>query len=168
MNKKKAALLCVIILIMAVIFRFSAHTGSESSELSIKVTRFISRIIFRNFGSMTLSQQQFIVSEFHHFIRKLAHFTIYAVLGMSVYSFTETTELKLLKRLSLSWVSCIIYAAADEFHQSFTPGRSMQFTDVMIDSAGAFCGIIAAFIIFAVFYYIKRETGNETDGGSDS
>ena len=168
MNKKKTALLCVIILIMAVIFRFSTDTGSESSQLSIKVTRFISSIIFRNFGSMTLSQQQFIVTEFHHFVRKLAHFTIYAVLGLSMYSFMEMTAMKLLKRLSLSWVLCIIYAAADEFHQSFTPGRSMKFTDVLIDSAGAFCGIIAAFIIFAVFYYIKRETKNDTDGDPDS
>ncbi len=163
MNKKKIVLLFIIVMIMLTIFRFSDHTGSESSELSVKVTRFISRIIFRNFDGMTLSQQQFIVAEFHYFVRKLAHFTIYAVLGLFVYSFMEMTAVRLLRKLSLSWILCAAYAAGDEFHQSFTPGRSMRFTDVLIDSAGALCGIIAAVVIFSVICYIKNERQRSAD-----
>ncbi len=163
----KYVILLLLIGIMISIFIFSSHTGTQSSGLSIKVTRFISRIIFRNFGSMSLSEQQFIVTEFHFFVRKLAHFTIYAALGALMYSFMETTDIKLKKKLPAAWALCICYAAADEFHQSFTPGRSMQLRDVIIDSAGALCGIFAAIIIFALIAYIKNEAEQERpDGGS--
>ena len=100
-----------MLFIMTAIFRFSAQTGTESSGISLKVTRFISRIIFRGYKSMTLSQQEFIVS------------------GL---------------------------------HQSLTPGRAMQLKDVMIDSAGAFCGCIAAIVIIAVFLYITDTGRNDS------
>ena len=145
MNKKKAALLCVIILIMAVIFRFSAHTGSESSELSINVTRFISRIIFRNFGSMTLSQQQFIVAEFHHFIRKLAHFSEYLILALLWLNALRLSKVK--KKYLIAVIICALYAMTDEFHQTFILGRSGEYIDVLIDSSGSLTGTLFYFII---------------------
>lgn len=43
---------------------------------------------------------------------------------------------------ALSWVFCILYAASDEFHQLFVPGRAGLVTDVCIDSAGALLGIL--------------------------
>ena len=51
-----------------------------------------------------------------HFIRKLAHFTIYALLGY--------------------------YACSDEWHQSFISGRSPQVTDICIDTIGALSMIL--------------------------
>ena len=33
------------------------------------------------------------------------------------------------------------YAATDELHQVFVPGRSAEFTDVLLDSLGALAGI---------------------------
>ena len=33
------------------------------------------------------------------------------------------------------------YAATDEVHQVFVPGRSAEFTDVLLDSLGALVGI---------------------------
>ena len=41
----------------------------------------------------------------------------------------------------LSWLIAVLYAATDEFHQSFTPGRTPSVTDVMIDSFGAAIGV---------------------------
>ena len=40
-----------------------------------------------------------------------------------------------------------LYACTDEFHQRFTPGRSCQFTDVLIDSAGALIAILIISLI---------------------
>ena len=37
---------------------------------------------------------------------------------------------------------CVIYAVSDEVHQAFVPGRGPALKDVLIDSAGAFTGII--------------------------
>jgi VanZ family protein len=38
----------------------------------------------------------------------------------------------------------VIYAATDEFHQSFSPGRHPRATDVLIDSLGAAIGAALA------------------------
>ena len=41
----------------------------------------------------------------------------------------------------LPWLIAAGYAATDEFHQLFVPGRSGQISDVLLDSAGALAGV---------------------------
>ena len=43
-----------------------------------------------------------------------------------------------------SWLIAVAYAATDEFHQLFVPGRGSRITDVMIDAAGAAIGLALA------------------------
>ena len=38
------------------------------------------------------------------------------------------------------------YASTDEIHQLFVPGREGKVFDVMIDSCGAFCGIMVSML----------------------
>lgn len=38
-----------------------------------------------------------------------------------------------------AFIEGVMYAANDEIHQLFIPGRSGQITDVLIDSAGQCC-----------------------------
>lgn len=38
-------------------------------------------------------------------------------------------------------VLTVLYGATDEFHQSFTPGRSASATDLLVDLLGALCGL---------------------------
>ena len=49
---------------------------------------------------------------------------------------------------------CVGVAFLDEYSQSFVLGRTPSQRDVIIDSAGAFCGILIAWIIC----YIGRKT----------
>ena len=49
--------------------------------------------------------------------------------------------------LAAAWLLCTCYAATDEFHQIFVPGRTPKVTDVMIDSAGAALGIGMMFLL---------------------
>ena len=44
------------------------------------------------------------------------------------------------------------YAATDEFHQLFVPGRSGQLKDVLIDTAGGALGLG----LLALILYLKR------------
>ncbi len=37
----------------------------------------------------------------------------------------------------LAWGLAAVYAASDEFHQSFVPGRNAALEDVLVDAAGA-------------------------------
>jgi VanZ family protein len=44
----------------------------------------------------------------------------------------------------LAWVLAVVYALSDEFHQSFTPGRTPSLVDVFIfDGGGAAIGLSA-------------------------
>ena len=45
------------------------------------------------------------------------------------------------KRIGFAFLICLLYAASDEFHQTFIPGRGGQVKDVIIDSCGALVGI---------------------------
>lgn len=78
----------------------------------------------------------------HFYLRKTAHVTEYAVLGV-----LAVRALRGLRPLSAprdllrgAWVFATCYAATDEFHQIFVPGRTAKVTDVMLDSAGAAFG----------------------------
>lgn len=45
-----------------------------------------------------------------------------------------------------SWLFCVLYAASDEWHQSFVPGRMGRVSDVVLDSCAA--GLAAWFTAF--------------------
>lgn len=51
------------------------------------------------------------------------------------------------RSLRCAWLLAItmaaLYALSDEYHQSFTPGRSPRLTDVGIDTIGAALGVVS-------------------------
>jgi VanZ family protein len=70
--------------------------------------------------------------------KKGAHFTVYAVLAVLFRrALREGRGI-----WALSWVLAVLYAASDEWHQSFVPGRHPQLTDVLIDACGAVTGLL--------------------------
>ena len=50
---------------------------------------------------------------------------------------------KFRKEMFLPWFIAALYAASDEIHQLFVPGRGGQLSDVILDSAGALAGVAA-------------------------
>jgi VanZ family protein len=69
-------------------------------------------------------------------VRKAAHMTEYAILFFltrwATFGTTDSINLR-------AWIPALLsvgYACTDEFHQSFVPGRSAEFTDVLVDSTG--------------------------------
>ena len=49
------------------------------------------------------------------------------------------------KVMIMALILCAVYASFDEIHQLFVEGRSCQFTDVLIDTAGAAVSMILSF-----------------------
>ena len=92
-----------------------------------------------------------VVQSLNGFIRKCAHFFLYAVLGISVLLFIEC-YLPRRKAWLLAAAVCLLYAAGDEFHQLFVPGRGAQVSDVMLD----FCGSLAGVGFVAAVCYLKK------------
>lgn len=83
----------------------------------------------------------------HLLIRKGGHFSEYAVLALLV---RRAAGLSLppgstgLKVAGLALLVAAAYAATDELHQSFVPGRTASLVDVLIDTSGAFAALAVA------------------------
>ncbi len=71
-------------------------------------------------------------------LKKGAHFTAYAILAWLAYRVCEGRKRPFL----LAFFIAVLYAVSDEYHQTFVPGRNGNGWDVLIDSAGAFVGLI--------------------------
>jgi len=72
----------------------------------------------------------------------IGHLTEYAILALLLSRALKAYSLKLSynKRLLLACVIAIIYAASDEFHQSFVPGRDCSSLDLLLDAIGSLTG----------------------------
>jgi VanZ family protein len=86
------------------------------------------------------------IDRLHFLIRKSAHITEYAILGGLALraiaasrpgSFTGNRW----RIAGAALVLAALYAASDEFHQSFVPSRGASVEDVCIDAVGASVGI---------------------------
>ncbi len=143
--------LIFLILWMGLIFYFSHQNSTESSGMSEAVIRYILNIFMPDLSQEKLS---IYITSLQFFVRKAAHFSIYAILGVLCYIHIMAYDSVIpLLKIVISLVISSAYAASDEYHQTFISGRSGEIRDVLIDSAGAFCGILLAFIVFK---FIKR------------
>ena len=138
--------LSILILINFIaIFAFSEQNGEQSTSLSRNITLEVLNT-FGDYNEPLTETQEVQVLNVEHIIRKLAHFTIYTILGILLMSLAETFDFTNKKRLLLSVLIGFIYACLDEFHQSFTPGRTPLFTDVLIDTLGVIAGSLIVLI----------------------
>jgi VanZ family protein len=71
-------------------------------------------------------------------IKKGGHFTGYAILGITyLIGIGERRRHGWMLAISLA----VLFAASDELHQLYTPGRHSSWMDVGIDSMGAAAGV---------------------------
>ncbi len=135
MFKRKTPWLVVLIW-MGLIFFLSSQEAADSNQLSTGITKFIMDLISGTFPG--LSPQ---VQWLNHIVRKNAHFIAYLVLGILQVNALYLNGKRGGKAFILALLISFLYAASDEFHQTFVPGRSGELRDVMIDTAGALTGI---------------------------
>jgi len=81
-------------------------------------------------------------------VRKLAHVTEYAALTLVLYHALRPSTANGWHGRSglLSILAGALYAASDELHQLFVPGRRASVWDWCIDMAGVILGISAAYL----------------------
>ena len=82
-----------------------------------------------------------------YLIRKAAHVTVFGILAVLF----KTALNKRPRAYQFAWLFTAVYAATDEWHQAYVPGRTSSIFDVMIDSIGAF-----VFLLF-LFFWKKRK-----------
>lgn len=131
---------------MTLIFSFSGQNGSVSSGVS---NSFIERTIVKVYhifdNECTLEEEKEIIDTFSFPIRKLAHFSVYFVLGMLSFFIMRAFDIER-DFLYFAILFCFLFAMSDEIHQLFVMGRSGQFKDVLIDTFGSLISIL-------FFYY---------------
>ena len=146
---KRILFLLMLILAFYVIFNFSDQDGQASGSLSKKVTEFIVEIISK-IKTMDITKKFYYIEKLHPIIRKIAHFSIYTVVGFSIMGFMCTFDMKNIFKLLIRFGVGVTYAISDEVHQYFIPGRSARILDVCIDSAGVLTGIFILIILIIV------------------
>lgn len=89
----------------------------------------------------------------NYVIRKLTHLTAFGTLSILLWRALKPWRYAKFA----AWVLTVLYAASDEWHQSFNPGRAPELTDVVIDACGAF---VALFILVPIVKRIWQKTQN--------
>lgn len=149
------------LLCMVAIFVFSAQNADSSQELSDGLLARLKALIAL---LPPISGQGA-----EHDIRKYAHLLEFCMLGVaSALLFGELRQDFRLTALRshfgafiAAWAFCIFYAATDELHQYYVPGRAAQVSDVALDSCGALIGCIVVFIIRLAIARAKERDKNE-------
>jgi VanZ family protein len=90
-------------------------------------------------------------------VKKGGHMLGYALLAASYFHALDNGRRKPRILFLLTVLLSVIYAASDEFHQSFTPGRTPAVTDVCIDASGSIIGM--AVLILLRRRFINKDTG---------
>ena len=82
------------------------------------------------------------IAQMHYFVRKAAHLTEYAILAMLLWRALRGWIDEFWRRVVLTLAWAMIFAAADEFHQSFVASRTASLGDVLLDCSGALLGLM--------------------------
>ncbi len=116
------------LLVMTIIFAFSLQSGDDSSNQS----GWIVQIVITLFTFLHIPTTGYPLA---FMVRKVAHFSEYFVLGLTMPFTIKERQLPSLKYL------VFIIPILDESIQYFTPGRVMSPIDMGIDSLGLLSGI---------------------------
>ena len=156
--KQKLILLIVLIGIMGFIYYMSAQPVVRSGEMSFRIDRLVCRLFVDGFENMTAEQQQVEVYDMDFLVRKSAHFLEYTMLGL-ILMLTGRTFLTSHQKTA-AMLTGAVYAALDEFHQYFVPGRACQVRDVLIDYSGIVTGILTALLLMRIIRAIRNQRGS--------
>ena len=78
--------------------------------------------------------------EMNHYIRKTAHFTEYFVQSLLLCNAFQTDRADHKNSRGCILFLSLLTAVLDEYIQLFSPGRSGQVTDILLDFSGGFSG----------------------------
>lgn len=144
--------LLLVVLWCGLIFGASAQNGKESGALSGMIVDLVMRL-------WGLSSDR-IHDVLTLLVRKGAHMSEYAILLLLLlWLLSSWTSLRGVGLYSLSLGIAVIFAASDEYHQTFVDGRAGSVRDVVIDSCGA---VLMLGLVLIVRRLLRRNTAAPT------
>lgn len=129
---QRGLMLCSWLAWMGLMFYFSTKGwGGQETQSGLEKILSLVPSIRAQFSHTDLGQLNAVV-------RKLAHFTEYAILTLLGYfAWSVSLGQSSLQAIRYALLCSIVFAISDEFHQLFEAGRTSLVTDVLIDCLGA-------------------------------
>ena len=156
LNIIRGILIVLILCVFFVIFGFSNQNSQTSGGTSQKVTEAITKNI-KKIQDLEQNERKIVIDKIENVIRKIAHYSIYTLLGLLLMGLMSTFKIKEMDKIAVSLIIGVLYASTDEIHQAFVPGRGAQITDVILDSLGVLTGIFITMLVLEVFRRICRK-----------
>ena len=127
-------ILFTIFLMGTVVFIFanSSQIGELSGLRSQSVTAWLNGLVKQLGFGFTLSELT---------VRKLGHLAEYMLLGFWLMLTLRVYTKRIISFIAWPLFFTLLIAVADEFYQTFVPGRSGQVVDVIIDFIGSCIGL---------------------------
>ena len=148
-------LVLVLLVTFGMIFNFSNQDSKKSGSTSQKVTEAITKDI-KAIQELNKNEKARVIDKIEDVIRKIAHFSLYALVGFLLMSLLITYNINEKNKIISTVTIGAIYAISDEFHQSFIPGRSGQASDVFLDTLGTTIGGLFILLIIKIVDKLKK------------
>ena len=141
---------------------FSAQDAKISDALSMEVTDVVARVM-KPEGAIKRSSDSY--QELHRHVRKAAHALEYALLALAGMMVLAPGRMRITLKALLVLALCAAFASYDEWTQAGVLGRSPAIRDVIIDTAGALLGIIAALMARGMALLSLRSRAHRQEPG---
>ena len=122
-----------------------------------RVVKFISELIPAIKNMPEKEKIEFQNNVMQPIVRKVAHFSIYTLLGLWLMNFMVTFKRSFYQSGVISVFLGFLYSCSDEIHQLFIPGRSGEFLDICIDTLGVILGSIIVTIVIKIYRKVRKK-----------
>lgn len=146
-------IICIIVLCCK-IFALSSQDGGVSAGTSRQFTEILLKTLGLECNDRT-------IEIINPVIRKVAHFSVYILLGFLTMCTCETFKWQRVYKFDFSTMFAFVFACSDELHQRLVPGRSGEFADVCLDTVGAMLGVLIVLAIALICVQIKKKKASK-------
>lgn len=146
-------IICIIVLCCK-IFALSSQDGGVSAGTSRQFTEILLKTLGLECNDRT-------IEIINPVIRKVAHFSVYMLLGFLTMCTCETFKWQKVYKFDFSTMFAFVFACSDELHQRLVPGRSGEFADVCLDTVGAMLGVLIVLAIALICVQIKKKKASK-------
>ena len=154
MQKRKHLIISLTLIFLTVGFIWinSALNGSISGEMSERVKAILGAVL--DFLHFPENIKAFLMT----YVRKVAHVTEYAVIGIEL-GFLWAGLRKGFQGLWNAFSSVLAIAVFDETIQLLALSRGPQITDVLLDTVSGTSGILIVYFIWIIILSIRNSNG---------
>ncbi|MDD9265778.1 VanZ family protein [Paenibacillus sp. GCM10023248] len=150
------------VLWMAFIFFKSGETYQQQTLRPLLEAKLGGSALFRHFPRLSFTYDGQLVSwqdpvgVIEFFIRKAGHVSEYAILALLWIIALLAKPVRVIMTLVTSSIISVLYAASDEWHQTFVDGRTGHAIDVVVDTIGVLLAVLVVLAVLGIRARIKR------------